>query len=169
MQQMHSIMFAERCVEEVVWIVANSQEAESLGQQLLSGKTALLMASALDGMLAALQVPTPDMCCHNVQMAALQAPTPPQFLLQCTAGCPPGAHTPTCVATMYRWLLSRRPPPHKFCYNAQLAALQAPTPPHVLPQCTAACPPAARRPLHTCCHNVQPDGLEVAAPGPHDV
>jgi hypothetical protein len=45
-------------VKEVLQIVARSEGAEVLEQQLLCGKTSQLMARVLDAMLTTIQVPT---------------------------------------------------------------------------------------------------------------
>jgi hypothetical protein len=50
--------FMDGGVKDVLQIVARSEGAEVLEQQLLCGKTSQLMALILDGMLMTIQVPT---------------------------------------------------------------------------------------------------------------
>jgi hypothetical protein len=91
---------AANTIRTVLWLLVDSDDGEagSAGKQLLCGKTCALMTRVVSVMLSTLQ--------------ALQVLSPPRVLPQCKAGCPPGAHTPTCVATMYRWLHSRCSPLH---------------------------------------------------------
>jgi hypothetical protein len=84
MLQGKTVIFTKGCVDAIrslLWIVTGSPEGEVLEKQLLCDRSSPLMATVLDGMLAALQVPSP--------------PTPPHVFPQCTGGCSAGPHAPT--------------------------------------------------------------------------
>jgi hypothetical protein len=85
------VVFARCCVDAIrnlLQLVSSSEGAEPLEQQLLSGQASQLMATILDGMLAALQVST--------RQATIAAQTPNMRRLRVSKSLNTGNNAPGC-------------------------------------------------------------------------
>jgi hypothetical protein len=99
MVQGWSVFCARGCVDgvrELLRVVARSDGAGLLEQQLLCGKTSQLMARVLDGMLATVQVPTPPnprIHCFSAYSSRPKTPCTERLLSLSSAVYPAGGRT----------------------------------------------------------------------------